>query len=355
MVSIGDVAAFAVRRGHPAAATLAPPRRPGWLSWRERAAWLGTSDRNARPKRNGPTVVQFLAVLTFGRVACPRYVQGSVATCSCINSSAKIPESVRQRDSRAGRAEVGADRPDVAFPGRGCAAAADACSACRPWTSHSDKEESCHDDHSTSCAVQRRLGALNCWSLRICCFARAAATTVTKRRGLRELPATAPTGGQVMPSVIDTVTGPIRPEELGPTLVHEHVLFAYPGYTGRQSRWARSITMWPWKGAWQPAARPKTTGSGQSLTRHPTNAGVIPCSCGSYRERGRLNIVCSTGYYYEGQGAPHYFNFRQALGFPVEDEIYEMMVREIMFGIGNTRRARRRDQVGIQQAHHHRV
>jgi phosphotriesterase-related protein len=42
-------------------------------------------------------------------------------------------------------------------------------------------------------------------------------------------------------------------------------------------------------------------------------------------ERAGNQIVCSTGYYYEGESAPTYFKFRQALG-TAEGEIEEMFM-----------------------------
>lgn len=138
-----------------------------------------------------------------------------------------------------------------------------------------------------------------------------------------------------MPSVINTVTGPILPEELGPTLVHEHALFAYPGYTGDVTMGAfdHDVAMERCLVACRAA---KNHGISTIVDATPNECGRDPLFLRELSERAELNIVCSTGCYYERQGAPHYFNFRQALGFPVEEEIYEMMVREITVGIGNT-------------------
>lgn len=134
---------------------------------------------------------------------------------------------------------------------------------------------------------------------------------------------------------IQTVTGLITPDELEATLVHEHVLFAYPGYTG-------DITFGLFD---HDAVMEKCVAACHEAKKHgvktivdatPNECGRNPLFLKELSERTEINIICSTGYYYEGQGAPHYFNFRQALGFPVEDEIAEMMIREIMVGIGNT-------------------
>ncbi len=134
---------------------------------------------------------------------------------------------------------------------------------------------------------------------------------------------------------LNTVTGAIEPNELGPTLVHEHVLFAYPGYTG-------DVTFGPFEHDVVMekcvAACNEALGHGVTtiIDATPNECGRDPLFLRELSERTGMNIVCSTGYYYEGQGAPHYFTFRQALGFPVEEEIYEMMMREITIGIGHT-------------------
>lgn len=134
---------------------------------------------------------------------------------------------------------------------------------------------------------------------------------------------------------VQTVTGSIAAADMGATLVHEHVLFAYPGYAG-------DVTFGPFDHA---AVMDKCIAHCQQAQAHgvitivdatPNECGRDPLFLQELSERAGVNIVCSTGYYYESQGAPHYFNFRRALGFPVEDEIYEMMVREITVGIGKT-------------------
>ena len=39
-----------------------------------------------------------------------------------------------------------------------------------------------------------------------------------------------------------------------------------------------------------------------------------------------LNIICTTGYYFEDEGAPAYFKFRSTLG-DAESEIYELFIK----------------------------
>ena len=134
---------------------------------------------------------------------------------------------------------------------------------------------------------------------------------------------------------VQTVRGSIAADEMGITLVHEHALFGYPGYTG-------DSTLGPFDhdGSMDRcvAACNAAQGHGVStiIDATPNECGRDPHFLSELSERTGLNVICSTGYYYEGQGAPHYFNFRRALGFNVEEEIAEMMVREITVGIGHT-------------------
>src|SRR5699024_12661963 len=48
-----------------------------------------------------------------------------------------------------------------------------------------------------------------------------------------------------------------------------------------------------------------------------------------------LQIICPTGYYYEGEGATTDFKFRQSLG-TAEADIFEMFMKEITDGIETT-------------------
>ena len=52
-------------------------------------------------------------------------------------------------------------------------------------------------------------------------------------------------------------------------------------------------------------------------------------------ERAEIQVICSTGYYFEDEGAPAYFAFRQGLG-TAEAEVEELIMTEITEGIGDT-------------------
>ena len=52
-------------------------------------------------------------------------------------------------------------------------------------------------------------------------------------------------------------------------------------------------------------------------------------------EKSGVNILCSSGYYYEGEGATAYYRFRALLG-DADQEVYEMMKTEATIGIAGT-------------------
>jgi phosphotriesterase-related protein len=133
---------------------------------------------------------------------------------------------------------------------------------------------------------------------------------------------------------INTVTGPIEADKLGKTLMHEHFVFGYPGYEGdttfgsfdREKALEVSIAV---------AERAKSHGVNTIVDATPNDSGRNPMLLKEISEKTGVNIICATGYYYEGEGAPAYFKFRSLMG-DAEKEIYEMMLKEVTEGIGDT-------------------
>jgi phosphotriesterase-related protein len=137
-----------------------------------------------------------------------------------------------------------------------------------------------------------------------------------------------------MSQSIETVTGPIPVDQLGKTLIHEHFIFGYPGYQG-------DVTLGSFK-------REEALAYAVNVSKQLMSYGVqtvvdpTPNECGrdpeflkAISEESGLTIICATGYYYEGEGAPPYFKFRQGLG-TAEQDIYEMFKTEIEEGIAGT-------------------
>jgi phosphotriesterase-related protein len=137
-----------------------------------------------------------------------------------------------------------------------------------------------------------------------------------------------------MATMVNTVTGPVSSDELGKTLMHEHFFFGYPGYQG-------DLTLGPFdreailRTGIEVAERVKAHGVKTVVDATPNDCGRNVELLREISERGEIQIVCSTGYYYEAEGAPAYFKFRQGLG-SAEGEIEEMFMTEITEGIEGT-------------------
>ncbi|MEH7076775.1 phosphotriesterase family protein [Neobacillus drentensis] len=137
-----------------------------------------------------------------------------------------------------------------------------------------------------------------------------------------------------MMKTVETVTGPIPVEQLGKTLIHEHFIFGYPGYQG-------DVTLGPFieeeslEAAIAVARLMQSYGVQTVVDPTPNECGRNPLFLKKISEATGLQIICATGYYYEGEGAPPYFKMRQGLG-SAEQEIYEMFKTEITEGIAGT-------------------
>lgn len=133
---------------------------------------------------------------------------------------------------------------------------------------------------------------------------------------------------------VNTVLGPISPEDMGVTLPHEHVAYGYPGWEGDQ-------TVAPFdrdgivKDALEMMEQLKAFGLKTYVDATPNDGGRFPEILKEVSEKSGVHIICSTGYYYEEEGMTAYWKFRKSLG-DVSDEIYDLFYREITQGIRDT-------------------
>ncbi|WP_428484983.1 phosphotriesterase family protein [Rhodopila sp.] len=128
---------------------------------------------------------------------------------------------------------------------------------------------------------------------------------------------------------VQTVTGPIGLDQLGRTLMHEHLFIAFPG------------------AEFDPTARFDRAGFVVEAVRrlrqlrieHGVQSFVDPCpielgrDAGLMREiaeKSELNVVCTTGFYFEDLGLPVYWRARTV------QEIAELYISEITHGIATT-------------------
>lgn len=133
---------------------------------------------------------------------------------------------------------------------------------------------------------------------------------------------------------VNTVTGEISVDKLGKTLMHEHFVFGYPGYSGD------SVYSDQFDAALESsiAAAEKILKSGIStvVDATPNDCGRDPLLLKQVAEKTGLNIIASSGYYYQGEGASAYFSIRNALGGNRDEDIYEIFKTEFTKGIGKT-------------------
>ncbi len=128
---------------------------------------------------------------------------------------------------------------------------------------------------------------------------------------------------------VQTVTGAIPVESLGRTLMHEHLFIAFPGAE------YDPLAVFDRAGFIAEAVRRLK----QLREEHGVRSFVDPCPIELGRdaammaeiaERSGMNVVCTTGFYFEAMGLPVYWRARTV------DEIAELYVREITHGIGTT-------------------
>jgi phosphotriesterase-related protein len=133
---------------------------------------------------------------------------------------------------------------------------------------------------------------------------------------------------------VETVTGPITVEQLGKTLIHEHFIFGYPGFQGDVTLGAFNEEE-ALEQAIGIARQWQSYGVQTVVDPTPNECGRDPLFLKKISEATGLQIICATGYYYEGEGAPPYYKFRQGLG-TAEEDIYQMFKTEITEGIAGT-------------------
>jgi phosphotriesterase-related protein len=128
---------------------------------------------------------------------------------------------------------------------------------------------------------------------------------------------------------INTVTGPITEAELGRTLIHEHVLAAYPG-------WFMDTRLPPWQRA---DAMLQAVEAFQQLHAYGIRTVVDPCPMDLGRDvefnaevsqRSGIQLICTTGVYTEAFGIPYTFTRMET------SAIEDIFIRELEDGISTT-------------------
>ena len=133
---------------------------------------------------------------------------------------------------------------------------------------------------------------------------------------------------------INTVTGAITPDQLGTTLMHEHIVIGYPGW--------ESDTLHPGPSLNECLAI--AVDRIQQMQDHGINSMLDPCPSDLGRDvelaaevasRTGFNIVCATGFYKEDQGGKPYWALYHEMGQAAE-RMAEVMIHEFDHGISGT-------------------
>ncbi len=133
---------------------------------------------------------------------------------------------------------------------------------------------------------------------------------------------------------VQTVTGPVSADALGRTLMHEHFLYGYCGYQG-------DATLGPFD---EEAALRVCVAAAETAKSYGirTIVDATTNECGRnvrflkrVSEASGVNIICSTGYYFEQESSYAYWLFRSAFA-DITEEIAEMMIAELTEGVEGT-------------------
>ena len=134
---------------------------------------------------------------------------------------------------------------------------------------------------------------------------------------------------------VQTVTGTCAPEELGPTLMHEHLLVGWPGWEayaaeeGGQRRARLALCV-------ERMQELRALGVRTLLDPCPIDLGRDVELMAEVADQSGVRIVCATGLYKEDLGAPAYFKFRVQFGDALA-EMTDLFVHELSEGVGGTR------------------
>jgi phosphotriesterase-related protein len=128
---------------------------------------------------------------------------------------------------------------------------------------------------------------------------------------------------------INTVTGTISTEQLGTTLMHEHLLIGWAGWELDCSapRFDRKSAL---KNAVERIKQLKDLGLNSMVDPCPMDIGRDVSFAAEVGSASGLNIICATGLYKEDLGNTAYFKQRSV------DDIASVYISEIEKGIGDT-------------------
>jgi phosphotriesterase-related protein len=135
---------------------------------------------------------------------------------------------------------------------------------------------------------------------------------------------------------INTVLGPILPQDLGTTLVHEHIAASYPGWEcdSLSRPYEREKMIQKGLRVIEPV---KAYGVKSIIDATPSDLARDVDIMKAVSEKLEINIICSTGRYTEEEGKWAYLKTRSNAGVgDMKTELYESMMNEVTNGIGSS-------------------
>jgi phosphotriesterase-related protein len=127
---------------------------------------------------------------------------------------------------------------------------------------------------------------------------------------------------------VQTVLGPVPVEQLGVTLMHEHLVIGWPGWIFDPL--ARFDRMKVTSSLIERLRELKAQGVSTIVDPCPIELGRNPELAAEVAEATEMNIICATGLFTNRLGIPVYFRQRTV------DEIAEIFARELTDGIGSS-------------------
>jgi len=133
---------------------------------------------------------------------------------------------------------------------------------------------------------------------------------------------------------VNAVLGQISPDDLGLTLIHEHLALGYLGWecdalAPPYNREAAATT------CVEALKEAKDYGMKTLVDATANDIGRDVEMQRAVSERLGINVICATGMYMEQHGKTGYLKFRGQM-FDITTEVYETFMKEITQGIGDT-------------------
>ncbi len=128
-------------------------------------------------------------------------------------------------------------------------------------------------------------------------------------------------------STINTVLGPCSPQDLGFTLIHEHLMAGMPGWEFDNVGFDRTQAV---ATAVEKLREIKSLGVCSFVDPCPMELGRDPEFAAEVAEKSGMRVIVATGLYNDALGIPSHFRLLEV------DDIAEVYVRELTEGIGKT-------------------